>query len=66
MKFMIRGRGFFTGLLGLYVMTRVSDIKFEDLVVAVAPFLIPMIIVLFIITYVPQIVLLIPNLFMGK
>lgn len=52
--------------LGLYVITRVSSVKFEELVVAVAPFLIPMIIVLFIITYVPQVVLLIPDLLMGR
>lgn len=51
--------------LGLYVMTTVSGLPFEKIVVAVAPFLIPLAAVLMLITYVPETVLFLPNLIMG-
>jgi tripartite ATP-independent transporter DctM subunit len=52
--------------LGLYIMARVANIRFEEIVKAVLPFLIPLIIVLILITYIPQITLFLPNLLMGR
>jgi tripartite ATP-independent transporter DctM subunit len=51
--------------IALYIMVEVADIKFEDVVVAVLPYLIPLIAVLLLITYVPQVTLYLPNLLMG-
>lgn len=50
----------------LYVATKVADIKLEELVKAIKPFWIPLIIVLLLITYIPQFTLFLPNLLMGK
>jgi len=52
--------------IGLYVMQGVVDIKFEDLVKASAPFLVPLILCLILFTYVPELTLFLPNLIMGK
>ncbi|MBA7523606.1 Sialic acid TRAP transporter permease protein SiaT [subsurface metagenome] len=52
--------------LGLFILTKVANIKFEEVTKAVLPFLIPLLIVLLLITYVPQITLFLPNLLMGK
>jgi tripartite ATP-independent transporter DctM subunit len=46
----------------LYVLARVADISFERCVRAVAPFLIPLILVLALITFVPWITLWLPTL----
>lgn len=46
----------------LYVLARVADIKFESAVSATAPFLIPLIIVLLLITYVPAVSMWLPEL----
>lgn len=46
----------------LYVLARVADIKFEAAVRATAPFLIPLVIVLLLITYVPAVSLWLPEL----
>ena len=46
------------------VMTTVSGLPFEKIVVAVAPFLIPLAAVLMLITYVPQISLFLRDLIM--
>jgi C4-dicarboxylate transporter, DctM subunit len=52
--------------IGLYVMIGIVDVKFEDLVRACLPFLIPIIGSLFLITYIPELTLFLPNLIMGK
>lgn len=52
--------------IGLYVMLGVVDITFEDLVKACMPFLIPIILSLFLITFVPELTLFLPNLIMGR
>jgi C4-dicarboxylate transporter, DctM subunit len=52
--------------IGLYVMMGVIDIKFEDLVKAAIPFYIPLIISLFILSYIPELTTFLPNLLMGK
>jgi tripartite ATP-independent transporter DctM subunit len=49
----------------LYVLTRVASISFEDCVKACAPFLIPLILVLLLITFVPETVLWLPRLLKG-
>jgi tripartite ATP-independent transporter DctM subunit len=51
--------------IGLYVMTGVADVKFEALVKACLPLLLPLIGCLLLLTYVPQLSLWLPNLVMG-
>jgi tripartite ATP-independent transporter DctM subunit len=51
--------------IGLYVVSEVGGIPFEKLTVAVLPFLIPLLVVLVLITYVPALVLFLPNLVLG-
>ena len=52
--------------IGLYIMTGVAKIKFEDIVKAFWPFFIPLVITLLLITYFPSLTLFLPNLLMGK
>jgi len=52
--------------IGLYVMIGVVNIKLEDLVKGCLHFLIPIIGSLFLLTYVPELTLFLPNLLMGK
>jgi len=47
----------------LYVLSDVSGVSFEKCVKSTAPFLVPLIIVLLLITFVPEIVLYLPELF---
>lgn len=49
---------------GLFIVSSMADIKFERLVKAVFPFIIVSVVVLFIITYIPDLVLFIPR-FLG-
>jgi tripartite ATP-independent transporter DctM subunit len=51
--------------IGLYIVAEVGSEKFEDVVVAVIPFMIPLILMLILITYVPALTLWLPNLMMG-
>jgi tripartite ATP-independent transporter DctM subunit len=50
----------------LYVLARVAKMSFEDTVQAVWPFMIPLLLVLVLITFVPQTVLWLPNLLAGR
>lgn len=52
--------------MSLFVVSHISDMKVEDLMRSILPFLIPLIIVLFIITYIPILVTWIPNLVFGR
>jgi tripartite ATP-independent transporter DctM subunit len=52
--------------IGLYVMTEVAKVRYEDLVIACVPFFIPLIACLLLFTYVPELSLWLPNLVMGK
>lgn len=52
--------------MSLFVVSQISNMKVEDLMRSILPFLIPLIIVLFIITYVPILVTWIPNLVFGR
>ena len=47
--------------IGLYIMVEVGQVPFEKVTVAVIPFLIPLIAVLILITYIPQISLWLPE-----
>jgi C4-dicarboxylate transporter, DctM subunit len=51
--------------IGLYVMMGIVDIKFEALVRACVPFLLPLIACLLLFTYVPELSTWLPNLVMG-
>jgi tripartite ATP-independent transporter DctM subunit len=51
--------------VGLFVVSKVGDIPFEELARAVLPFLFPLLIVLAIITWFPSTVLFLPNLVFG-
>jgi tripartite ATP-independent transporter DctM subunit len=51
--------------IGLYIMVEVGKVPFEKVTVAVLPFLIPLILVLILITYVPPLTLWLPDLIMG-
>jgi tripartite ATP-independent transporter DctM subunit len=46
----------------LYITSNIAKISFEDCTKATAPFLIPLIIVLFVMAYVPDLVMYLPNL----
>ena len=48
----------------LYLIADIADISFENLVAATFPFLLPLLIVLLLITFVPQIAMFLPNLLM--
>jgi len=52
--------------MSLFVVSQISNMKVEDLMRSILPFLIPLIIVLFIITYIPILVTWIPNLVFGR
>jgi tripartite ATP-independent transporter DctM subunit len=51
--------------VGLFVVTRVSDISLERVTVAILPLLVPLLVVLLLISFVPQLTLWLPNLVMG-
>lgn len=46
----------------LFVLARVASMSFEDVMRAVAPFLIPLLLVLALVTFVPQVTLIVPTL----
>ena len=51
--------------VGVYIMVGITGKPFEVLTMAVLPFLVPLIIVLIMITYIPALTLWLPNLIMG-
>ena len=51
--------------IGLYIMVEVAKISFERVTIAVLPLLVPLILALIIITYVPALSLWLPNFVMG-
>jgi tripartite ATP-independent transporter DctM subunit len=51
--------------IALYIMVEVAQVSFEKIVVAVLPFLIPLIVVFFMITFLPPLTTFIPTLLMG-
>ncbi len=50
--------------VSLFVMSHISKLKMEVLMRAILPFLIPIILCLLLLTYVPEVVMVLPNLFM--
>jgi tripartite ATP-independent transporter DctM subunit len=50
--------------MGLYVVQKIAQIPFERMVRAAAPFILPLIIVLFLTTYMPELCLFLPRLVM--
>jgi len=52
--------------IGIYIMVEVAKVSFERITVQVLPMLIPLIVVLGLITYVPELVPWLPNLMMGQ
>jgi tripartite ATP-independent transporter DctM subunit len=51
--------------VALFIVTKVAKISFEEICTAVTPFFIPLIAVLFAITFLPGIVLWLPNMLLG-
>ena len=51
--------------IGLYIMVEVGKVPFERVTVAVIPFLIPLIAVLILLTYIPELTVWLPNLVLG-
>jgi tripartite ATP-independent transporter DctM subunit len=51
--------------IGLYIMVEVGKVPFEKVTMAVLPFLIPLVVVLILITYVPALTLWLPDLVLG-
>src|SRR5205807_9689608 len=51
--------------LGLYIAVGITGETFERITIAVLPFLIPLLIVLTLVTYVPALVLWLPNAVLG-
>ncbi len=51
--------------IGLYIMVEVGKVPFEKVTMAVLPFLVPLMIVLILITYFPQLTLWFPDLVLG-
>jgi len=51
--------------IGLYIMVEVGKVPFEKVTMAVLPFLIPLVVVLILITYVPALTLWLPDLMLG-
>jgi tripartite ATP-independent transporter DctM subunit len=51
--------------IGLYIMVGVANISFEQITRAVAPYLIPLVIALFVITYWPDLTVWLPTLILG-
>ena len=51
--------------IGLYIMVEVGKVPFERVAVAVLPFLIPLLVVLMMITYMPSLTLWLPDLVLG-
>ena len=51
--------------MGLFIMSDMTGLTVGEVTRAIAPFLIPLIVTLFLITYVPELVLWLPRLFFG-
>ncbi|MCX8996990.1 TRAP transporter large permease [Rhizobiaceae bacterium BDR2-2] len=51
--------------VALFIVTKVAKISFEEICTAVTPFLLPLIVVLFLITFFPETVLWLPNTVLG-
>jgi tripartite ATP-independent transporter DctM subunit len=52
--------------MGLFTITSVTDVKYEDVVRKIYPLVAALLVALLVITFVPQVSLWLPNLLMGK
>ncbi len=52
--------------IGLYIVAEVGRVRFEKVTMAVLPLLVPLLIVLVLLTYVPQFATFLPDLVLGK
>ena len=52
--------------IGVYVISEVARVPFEKVTLAILPLLIPLVLMLILLTYVPEISLTLPNLLMGR
>lgn len=52
--------------VGLFILTKLTGLSVQDIVKALFPFFIPIMVVIFLIAYIPNLVLFLPNLLMGK
>ncbi len=51
--------------IGLYIMVEVGKVPFEKVSIAVLPFMIPLMLVLILLTYIPELTLWLPNYILG-
>ena len=51
--------------IGLYIVSEVGRVRFEDVTIAVLPMLVPLIGVLVLLTYIPEITTFLPNFLLG-
>ena len=51
--------------IGLYIMVEVGKVPFERVSLAVLPFMIPLMLVLVLLTYIPELTLWLPNYILG-
>ena len=49
----------------LYVICNIAEVSFDRLSKAIVPFIIPLVVVLFLITFIPDLVMWLPNHVMG-
>jgi TRAP-type C4-dicarboxylate transport system permease large subunit len=49
----------------LYVTAKVADVSFERITKATLPFLIPLLVVLLLVTLIPQLTMFLPSLILG-
>ena len=52
--------------VGLFILNKITGITVQEIVKALLPFFIPIIVVIFLMAYIPEIVTFLPNLLMGK
>ena len=52
--------------VGLFILNKVTGLTVQEIVKALLPFFIPIIVVIFLMAYIPEIVTFLPNLLMGK
>lgn len=52
--------------VGLFILAKITGLEVQDITRALLPFFIPIFFVIFLIAYIPELVLFLPNLLMGK
>ena len=52
--------------IGVYVVSEVAQVPFERVTMAILPLLVPLLVMLLLLTFIPEISLTLPNLVMGK